>query len=131
MLPESWSNSQREQANRHCLICMELGYSESDILHCMRENGGPFNSTSELLDMLFVLEEEDFMNGIDREYNRLYRETLYLIQTSKCRVCKEKPRTVVLLPCSELMLCHDCAKNTNICPHCEEQVTSKIETFML
>lgn len=130
MFPRTWSAAQRERADRQRLICVDLGHDLSDILLCMQRNNGPFESAVELLDALFTLEDEDFVNNFDRAYDNLRRETLHLIWTSKCGLCKEKPRTVVLLPCSELMLCNDCAKITNTCPQCKAAVTLKIETFM-
>lgn len=130
MYPTRWSKAQRERAERHRLICLDLGHDDSDILHCMKQNNGPFDSAAQLLDALFILEDEDFIKNIDRASDNLRKETSHLIRTLNCVLCKERPRTVVLLPCSELTLCNDCAKNTNSCPQCKAQVTLKIETFM-
>ena len=74
--------------------------------------------------------DNDDVSTINSSFSKLALETLTLIQASKCRICREKPRTVVLLPCSELMLCIDCSKTAKTCPQCKETIELTINTFM-
>ena len=152
MFPSTWPRSLRDRAINQCVICVEIGHKESDILHCMKENGGPFNTAGDLLDKLFDLEDrnshkddndgnvivvhdnddasKDDVSAKNSSFSKLEMETLTLIQATKCRLCRQKPRTVVLLPCSELMLCSDCSETAKTCPRCKETIELTINTFM-
>ena len=175
MFPSTWPRSLRDRAINQCVICVEIGHKESDILHCIKENGGPFNTAGDLLDKLFDLEDRnshkddndgnvivvhdnddaskddvsaknssfvelhdnapksaaaDDVSAKNSSFSKLEMETLTLIQATKCRLCRQKPRTVVLLPCSELMLCTDCSETAKTCPQCKETIELTINTFM-
>lgn len=47
-----------------------------------------------------------------------------------CRVCMEKPRTVIFNPCSHMACCADCSVRVNgVCPICRGQVTNRTTVF--
>ncbi|XP_032221082.2 RING finger protein unkempt homolog [Nematostella vectensis] len=46
-------------------------------------------------------------------------------QAYSCSKCQEKPRSVVTLPCTHLLLCEECAAAETECPHCHIQITQR------
>lgn len=59
----------------------------------------------------------------------LLEDTLALYRNSKCFRCHVNPRSVVLLPCSELALCVACSKVAKSCPYCKCIIECTIKTF--
>lgn len=57
-----------------------------------------------------------------KETNRLYRERM-------CRGCNKEERNVVLLPCSHLALCRQCAPKAKKCK-CGEKIEDSIIIYM-
>ncbi|XP_052810778.1 baculoviral IAP repeat-containing protein 7-A-like [Mya arenaria] len=48
----------------------------------------------------------------------------------ECRVCRERPACMLLIPCGHRATCGDCARNTNTCPDCERDVTKTVKTYI-
>ncbi|EDO48025.1 predicted protein, partial [Nematostella vectensis] len=52
-------------------------------------------------------------------------KVIYYKQAYSCSKCQEKPRSVVTLPCTHLLLCEECAAAETECPHCHIQITQR------
>lgn len=50
--------------------------------------------------------------------------------TNCCRVCMDKPKRMVILPCRHLALCRTCTNAVKICPICRGPKESTLEVFI-
>lgn len=48
----------------------------------------------------------------------------------KCKVCKLKEVSILLMPCRHLCLCKDCEGLVNVCPICQLMTTAGVEVFL-
>ncbi|KAH3724430.1 hypothetical protein DPMN_050246 [Dreissena polymorpha] len=48
-----------------------------------------------------------------------------------CLTCKQRPSIMLLLPCSHLAVCDQCARTTELCPRCTRPVMCIIRTVIL
>ncbi|WAR09234.1 BIR7B-like protein [Mya arenaria] len=48
----------------------------------------------------------------------------------ECRVCRERPSCMLLIPCGHRAICGECAPNTSTCPDCEREVTKTVKTYI-
>lgn len=78
---------------------------------------------------------EALQNELLSSMDRLQRHTRNCLQRQvdevKCRVCLERPRKVVLLPCRHMPLCAEClgSLEDTICPICRADIEDTIQTF--
>ena len=56
----------------------------------------------------------------------LLRETQYLYASLHCYVCGIRKREIVLMPCSELLLCQRCVGMLTECPRCHSPIKALI-----
>ena len=63
----------------------------------------------------------------------LREETEMLYYTSRCLLCVERLRDIVVLPCFHFCLCTMCAKRTQICPRrdCKTMIMEVIHVFLV
>lgn len=47
-----------------------------------------------------------------------------------CRLCREKPVSLTLLPCGHFCLCENCGSSSEICPVCKKTVLADVKTFL-
>jgi len=87
------------------------------------------------LDRLSHEDLEALQAQISFAAERLQRHRLHRLQRqvdeNTCRVCLERLRKVVLLPCKHMPLCVECLGNLEhaMCPICRAQIEDIIETF--
>ncbi|KAH3724357.1 hypothetical protein DPMN_050173 [Dreissena polymorpha] len=48
-----------------------------------------------------------------------------------CTTCKQRPKTMLLLPCSHLAACEQCVADMSCCPMCSRTVSCVIRTFII
>mmetsp|Transcript_131263 Transcript_131263/g.245638 ORF Transcript_131263/g.245638 Transcript_131263/m.245638 type:complete len:526 (+) Transcript_131263:79-1656(+) len=78
---------------------------------------------------------EALQNALTSSTDRLQRHRISRLQRQvdevNCRVCLERPRKVVLLPCKHVPLCVECLGNLEdaICPMCRAPIEDTIQTF--
>ncbi|KAH3724397.1 hypothetical protein DPMN_050214 [Dreissena polymorpha] len=48
-----------------------------------------------------------------------------------CTSCKQRPKTMLLLPCSHLAACEQCVADLSCCPMCFRSVSCVIRTFII
>ena len=133
----NWQRQLRDRANVQLGIATDLGFEASDAKALLLKHDGPFQEAGDLIDKLNDVEASkgDPVNlqplpvpTPDPQPN-LLSDTLALYHNSKCFRCHVNPRTVVLLPCSELTLCVACAKVAKTCPYCDHNIEYTIKTF--
>jgi baculoviral IAP repeat-containing protein 7/8 len=52
-------------------------------------------------------------------------------ETVLCRICCEKEKNTVFLPCTHLLACSSCAVSVNKCPYCRLPVEGTFKTFIV
>ena len=72
----------------------------------------------------FPLEDGDTALTLLEETQRLYKK-------STCLVCRKNRRSIVLLPCSHLVICASCLTSSSTCPRrdCQLPIDCAIPTF--
>ena len=138
-------------------VAAEFGYGNEIIREVL--NRESFDCSGELVDYLFLLNDEDIENlrqayfeSLEKEevekrcleekiqqeekemenkkLQSLRRETNFLFFKSKCVICFTNERNIVTLPCSHLSLCEFCSKKVDKCPLCKESFSCTIKTFL-
>ena len=56
----------------------------------------------------------------------LLHETQCLYASLHCYMCGIRKREIVLMPCSELLLCQRCVDNCTLCPRCQSPIKALI-----
>ncbi|WAR24701.1 BIRC3-like protein [Mya arenaria] len=64
------------------------------------------------------------------ELSDLEEENVRLKERTTCKVCRESPAIVLLLPCSHLAACVQCGPSLTVCPVCERKVVESVKTFL-
>ncbi|KAK3585136.1 hypothetical protein CHS0354_034265 [Potamilus streckersoni] len=130
---------------------LEHGYSKEIVLAAIRKlksNDQSFPTAMQILDVIFNAEE----NGVDlltQDLIRLDIQKAEVVKGSKddesikllaenhrlksimiCKQCQARDRTMLFLPCSHRNLCDICAKETDVCPECQQQIKQKVKTYM-
>ena len=137
-------------------VATEFGYENVIIREVL--NRKSFDCSGDLVDYLFVLNDEEFENlrqayckSVEKEelqkrcleekiqlvekmvenekLQSLRRETNFLYFKSKCVICFFNVRNIVTLPCSHLSLCEHCSYKMDKCPRCQESISCTIKTF--
>jgi len=72
---------------------------------------------------------------VNMRYTRLFAEddlaeNERLKQRLTCMQCHVNHVNALLLPCTHLRLCIDCATSLDVCPVCNRHIDQKIRTFM-
>ncbi|WAR09235.1 BIR7B-like protein [Mya arenaria] len=62
--------------------------------------------------------------------SELEQENWRLRSMLECRVCKERPACMLIIPCGHRAVCMECVPNTSTCPDCEREVTKTVKTYM-
>lgn len=60
----------------------------------------------------------------------LIKETARLHAKQFCYICHKNRREILLLPCSEFLLCATCEVNISHCPHCLEPIRDVIRVYL-
>ena len=112
-----------------CGLCREFGYSNEQISAAIRHHGGPFDSVTDMLDVIGKIESGELMSGgtvqlpaasggqFQQETapstSRAPAQHLTTRFEQACRQCERKtgryvPPTRVCLPCGHRNLCESC-----------------------
>ncbi|XP_035824979.1 baculoviral IAP repeat-containing protein 2 isoform X2 [Aplysia californica] len=59
--------------------------------------------------------------------NNLREENFLLRQRTVCKICKDKEVCFVFLPCGHLVSCAECARTTETCPVCRQDVLDCVQ----
>ena len=88
---------------------------------CMTQTG-----LNILLHTCTVYKREDVFldDELEAEVKRLRNE-------STCKICKVTEHCIVFLPCSHLVCCDNCARLTDTCPICSENICETVRVFPL
>ena len=135
MFPSTWTRLQCERASCQHDVAVEFGYATERIQYHLLMNKGPFSNAGDLIMCLIDAESVSLEKPSTPPKPRvtsidLRLETWSLMQQLKCLVCHDRPRSHVLLPCSELTLCSTCVSRARVCPKCHTQIETTIQTYM-
>lgn len=86
----------------------------------------------------FIYESGDESDNTDESENTLsVNETVHEAETDQCRICADKKRNVIFLPCRDFKCCDGCASTlaahgggTFSCPFCKCDVLNTIVAFI-
>ena len=56
---------------------------------------------------------------------KTFFQTIYQHTAMKCMVCRERNRSVAVLPCNHYVLCEVCANKKTDCPFCHAQIQQR------
>ena len=70
------------------------------------------------------------LNTASEEEVTLETENMQLKENMLCKICMEVDFNTVLLPCSHLICCDNCAKRINFCPICRSKIKATVLAFM-
>ena len=65
--------------------------------------------------------------AVDRSPEELLRQ---LQEERTCKVCMDKPVSIVFIPCGHLVVCSDCATSLRHCPICRASIRGSVRAFM-
>ncbi|XP_036386730.1 baculoviral IAP repeat-containing protein 7-A-like [Megalops cyprinoides] len=57
-------------------------------------------------------------------------QLMQLQQERTCKVCMDKPVSLVFIPCGHLVVCADCAPSLSHCPICRAAIRGSVRAFM-
>ncbi|KAJ0254590.1 F83 protein [Hirschfeldia incana] len=99
----------------------------------MRSHGNNINASGVLADHHRHQVKEGFGDSeIDDEaasYNYMNIPRMQNTTGMRCKSCKVKEVSVLLVPCRHLSLCKDCNVFTGVCPVCQSLKTSSVQVF--
>jgi len=90
----------------------------------------------------FTITSNDAINKLELEdleklENKL-EQTLKIVRATKservsernmCRICEERERKCVFLPCGHYCTCLECSEKIDTCPLCRANILQKVKTF--
>ena len=65
--------------------------------------------------------------AVDPSPEELLRQ---LQEERTCKVCMDKPVSIVFIPCGHLVVCSDCATSLRHCPICRASIRGSVRAFM-
>ena len=78
------------------------------------------------MDLLVIT---DTMRKLEKEIQQLKKENQQLKDQRLCKICREKDRTVVFLPCGHMCSCEPCAERLRKCPICNILIRATVKAF--
>ncbi|XP_069136391.1 uncharacterized protein [Argopecten irradians] len=69
-------------------------------------------------------EEMEFSPAAIKEENE------YLKKKFRCKVCDEKERCIVFVPCGHRVTCKSCGEQASTCPHCYSKIYQRYKTYL-
>lgn len=77
---------------------------------------------------LLILRGQEFVDRVKALKSPVHEEPS--AADANCKVCLEKPATILLLPCRHLALCSECKMKLESCPVCRKHTTAAMRVFM-
>ncbi|KAL3882698.1 hypothetical protein ACJMK2_029011 [Sinanodonta woodiana] len=99
-----------------------------DVILQAEDNG--MDLVTQDLVLLDIQKAEALKGSKDEESIELLAENHRLKSLMLCKQCQARNRTILFLPCSHIDLCDICAKETDVCLKCKQQIKQKVKTYM-
>jgi baculoviral IAP repeat-containing protein 7/8 len=76
-----------------------------------------------------TVNEEVLRQTMRKEIHKLRDIHKQLLDARTCKVCMDKPITILFLSCGHLIVCEDCMENLRNCPSCKIRINGTLKTF--
>ncbi|KAJ3586652.1 hypothetical protein NHX12_013048 [Muraenolepis orangiensis] len=83
-------------------------------------NGQHYTSASDLVTDVLQAEGEERTRGLQSTEP----------EERTCKVCMDKPVSIVFIPCGHLVVCSDCAASLRHCPICRARIRGSVKAFL-
>lgn len=93
-------------------------------------NGSYLNDSNKDSNISATSENNKTLNSDLIRRALLEKENATLKDRLLCRNCKQRPISVVLLPCGHFVLCSVCSEPCHVCPCCQAVVLAEKKTFL-